>query len=80
MIVAVADTHTAVWYLFTNPKLSRTAREVMEEALRAGDQIGVSSISLAEMVYLAERGRIPSRAVRDLVHGLFETNGLNQPR
>jgi hypothetical protein len=27
MIAAVADTHTAVWYLFNNPKLSAGARE-----------------------------------------------------
>ena len=58
MIVAVADTHAAVWYLFKNPKLSTGARQAIEEAFHAGDQIGVSSISLAEMVYLSEKGRI----------------------
>lgn len=48
MIAAIADTHTAVWYLFNNPKLSARARQAIEEAFRAGEQIGVSSISLAE--------------------------------
>ena len=72
MIAAVADTHTAVWYLFNNPKLSAGARHAIEEAFLAGDQVGVSSISLAEMVYLAEKGRIPSTAVQDLIHGLFD--------
>jgi PIN domain nuclease of toxin-antitoxin system len=72
MIAAVADTHTAVWYLFNNPKLSAAARQAIEEAFRAGDQIGVSAISLAEMVYLAEKGRIPSTAVQDLIQGLFD--------
>jgi PIN domain nuclease of toxin-antitoxin system len=72
MIAAVADTYTAVWYLFNNPKLSAGARETIEEAFRAGDQIGVSSISLAEMVYLSEKGRIPSTAVQDLIHRLFD--------
>jgi len=70
MIAAVADTHTAVWYLFNNPKRSAEALRAIEEAFRAGDQIGVSSISLVEMVYLAE-GRIPSSAVQDLIHALL---------
>jgi PIN domain nuclease of toxin-antitoxin system len=72
MITAVADTHTAVWYLFNNPKLSARARQTIEEAFRAGDQVGVSSISLVEMVYLSEKGRIPSNAVQDLIHALLE--------
>jgi PIN domain nuclease of toxin-antitoxin system len=72
MIAAVADTHTAVWYLFNHPKLSAGARRAIEEAFRAGDQIGVSSISLVEMIYLTEKGRIPSTAVQDLVRGLFD--------
>jgi PIN domain nuclease of toxin-antitoxin system len=72
MIAAVADTHTAVWYLFNNPKLSAGARRAIEDAFRAGNQIGVSAISLAEMVYLCEKGRIPSTAVKDLIHCLFD--------
>jgi PIN domain nuclease of toxin-antitoxin system len=72
MITAVADTHTAVWYLFNNPRLSAGAREAIEGAFRAGDQIGVSSISLAEMVYLAEKNRIPSTAVQNLIDRLFD--------
>ena len=73
MIAAVADTHTAVWYLFNNPRLSAVTRRTIEEAFRAGDQIGVSSISLVEMVYLAEKGRIPSTAVEDLMRALLDS-------
>jgi PIN domain nuclease of toxin-antitoxin system len=73
VIAAIADTHPAVWYLFNNPKLSASARQAIEDALRVGDQIGVSSISLAEMVYLSEKGRIPSTAVRDLIHRFFDS-------
>lgn len=72
MIVVVADTHTAVWYLFNNLRLSAGARQEIEGAFRAGNQIEVSSISLAEMVYLAEKGRIPSSAVQDLIHSLSD--------
>jgi PIN domain nuclease of toxin-antitoxin system len=73
MITAAADTHTAVWYLFDNPRLSAGAREAMEGAFLAGDQSGVSSVSLAEMVYLAEKNRIPSTAVQTLIDRLFDT-------
>ena len=38
----------------------------------AGDQIGVSSISLAEMVYLAEKNRIPSTAIQNLIDRLLD--------
>jgi len=72
MIVAIADTHTVVWYLFRNPKLSAGARQAIEQAFRAGDQIGVSSISLAGMVYLSEKGHIPSTAVYDLIRHLLD--------
>jgi PIN domain nuclease of toxin-antitoxin system len=58
MIRAVADTHTVVWYLFGDPRLSDRARATIEDAAASGDQVAFSSITLAEIVYLAERGRI----------------------
>lgn len=58
MIRAVADTHTIVWYLYHDPRLSETARAAIEDAAASGEQIAFSSITLAEIVYLAERGRI----------------------
>ena len=70
MIVAVADTHVVVWYLFNNLKLSAVAKETVESAFRQGHQIGVSSISLVELVYLVEKGRIPETAFDLLVHNL----------
>ena len=60
MIRAVADTHAVIWYIFNDSRLSPVARAVLEQAASAGDQIGVSSISLAEMIYLLERNRIPA--------------------
>lgn len=72
MIAAVADTHTAVWYLFNNPKLSTNARQAIENAFRHGDGIGLSSISLIEMIYLGEKARIPINAVQTLVQSLLD--------
>lgn len=58
MIIAVADTHAAIWYLSYDPRMSRIAREFMENTARAGHQIGISGITLVEMIYLVEKGRI----------------------
>jgi len=66
MIVAIADTHAAIWYLFSDPRLGRAASAFIDAASANGDHIGVSAISLAEMVYLIEKGRIPAHALIDL--------------
>ena len=66
MIIAVADTHTAIWYLFSDPRLSKVASAFIDETIAAGDHIGVSAMSLAEMVYLVETNRIPANALNDL--------------
>ena len=58
MIRAVADTHAVIWYLYDDPRLSETARATIEAAAASGEQVAFSSITLAEIVYLAERGRI----------------------
>jgi PIN domain nuclease of toxin-antitoxin system len=66
VIAGVADTHAALWYLLGSPRLSAPAREFMDAAARAGDTIGLSAISLAEIVYLVEKNRIAESAYRDL--------------
>lgn len=66
MIAGVADTHTALWYLLRNPRLSAVARTFMDNAASAGDDIVVSPISLAEIVYLVEKGRLPASAYDEL--------------
>ena len=65
MIKAVADTHTVIWYIYADARLSRAALAMIETAAEAGDQVAVSSITLAEMVYLSERGRIRAEALGD---------------
>ncbi|HEY3228808.1 MAG TPA: type II toxin-antitoxin system VapC family toxin [Roseiflexaceae bacterium] len=57
-ILAIADTHAVIWYLYDDARLSTSARTMMDDAATSGDQIALSSISLAEMVYLIDKGRI----------------------
>lgn len=66
MIVAIADTHAVIWYLFSDPRLGKAASALIDNAIANGDHIGVSAITIAEMVYLTEKGRIPASAIYDL--------------
>ena len=66
MIVGVADTHTALWYLYKSPRLSVTARTFMDDAAARGHHIALSPISLAEIVYLVEKNRLSASAYEDL--------------
>jgi PIN domain nuclease of toxin-antitoxin system len=58
MIAAIADTHTVIWYLFSDERLGRAASALIESTIANGDHIGVSAISFAKMVYLIEKDRI----------------------
>ncbi len=65
MLHAIADTHAVIWYIFADNRLSITARTTIEEAAARGDQIAFSSITLAEIVYLIEKGRINTGTLID---------------
>lgn len=60
MIAGVADTHAALWYVLKNERLSQRTRLFMDDAAAAGNSIAVSSISLAEILYLTEKNRLPA--------------------
>jgi PIN domain nuclease of toxin-antitoxin system len=59
MSALVADTHALIWYVLNAPELSATARAAMEFASQEGKLIYVASISLVEITYLIEKGRLP---------------------
>jgi PIN domain nuclease of toxin-antitoxin system len=69
-IAAVADTHAVLWYIYAAPELSKTARTLIENSARNGEFIGVSAISLAEIVYLVEKGKVRKDAYRRLTAAL----------
>jgi PIN domain nuclease of toxin-antitoxin system len=66
MASVVADTHALVWYLSRPHELSAAASNALVGAAAAGDLIYVSAISLVELIYLVERGRI-ERAVLEAI-------------
>jgi len=72
MIAAVADTHTALWHLFDDARLSATAGAFIGKAAAARRKIAISSISLAEVVYLIEKNRLPASAYDELTQALAD--------
>jgi PIN domain nuclease of toxin-antitoxin system len=72
MIAGVADTHTAPWYLYGDSRLSKPAKTFIDDAAAAVKKIAVSAISLAEIVYLVERKRVPASAYHDLRSALSD--------
>lgn len=59
---AVVDTHAAVWYLLDSKKLPKAVYSLIDEAAASDTPTYVSAISLVEIAYLVERGRIASDA------------------
>lgn len=74
MIAAVADTHAAIWLLYGDPRLSPVAKEFFVKTAAQGRRIVLSPISLAEIVYLVEKGRLPPSAFDDLRENLADPN------
>jgi PIN domain nuclease of toxin-antitoxin system len=70
----VADTHVAVWYLLDDNRLSKAANSALDTATAAGDPIFVSAISLVELTYLVEKGRVPAAALQMLRSAMLDSN------
>ena len=66
----MADTHAALWYLFGDPRLSAPAKAFIDDAAASGRKIVLSVISLAEILYLIEKNRLPFSAYDKLRQAL----------
>ena len=73
-IQAVADTHALLWYLYNDPRLSATAGALMDSIDQRGDQIAITAITSAEMVYLIEKGKVPVTSFERVVTTLSQAN------
>ena len=67
MASVLADTHAAVWYFHHDARLSQPAVKAMNDAAAAGYPILIASISLVELTYLVENGRIAWEVRRRLI-------------
>jgi PIN domain nuclease of toxin-antitoxin system len=66
MKIVAADTHAAHWFLENDDRLTQTAAEVLDRAQR----ILLPSISLVEITYLIEKGRIHAAVLPRLLSEL----------
>ncbi len=75
-MLALLDTHALIWYLYDDPRLSKKARDMLEKAASSSDQIACSALTLAGILYLQEKERIPSETFNRLVEALETRNSL----
>ena len=54
----VTDTHSLLWYFTDDQRLSQKALKSFESTVKEG-QIIVPAVVLAEMLFIAKKGRIP---------------------
>ncbi len=62
----VVDTHIIVWYFLNSKQLSLQASEAIDLA----QTVYVPSISLVELIYLVEKGKLPQIALDRLIQAL----------
>ena len=76
MIQAVADTHTIIWYLFADLRLSSTAHNTIEKIATDGNKVGIASITLVEIVYLSEKNRISEKTLERLLNAIDKEDSV----
>jgi PIN domain nuclease of toxin-antitoxin system len=75
-MLAVADTHAVIWYVFDTQQLSDKANAVFERTLAEGDVIGVSSITIVELVYLTEKNKIHPDVLPEVLSRLNDPDSI----
>jgi len=72
MKAVLADTHTLVWYLGSAPYLTAAATAALDMATHTNAPIYVAAISVVEVIYLVEKGRLPPLALARLLDALAD--------
>lgn len=54
----LVDTHIVLWLAFEKERLSRKARNAIDDARQKGEGLAISEISLLELATLANKGRV----------------------
>jgi PIN domain nuclease of toxin-antitoxin system len=68
------DTHVVIRWLFEAGKLSRTQLRALESAVRRGEPVAISAISLLEIAVLASGGRPGLKVALDEVFQVLNSN------
>lgn len=71
---AVLDTHVAIWYLIDAKNLPDKVFSMIDAAAAGGVPTYISAVTLVEVVYLVERGRIVPNAFDRFAEELGKEN------
>ncbi|MEM9510902.1 MAG: type II toxin-antitoxin system VapC family toxin [Cyanobacteria bacterium P01_E01_bin.35] len=71
---AVTDTHALIWYLEDSPRLSVATNQLFDRCDCGEIIIYIPTICLVEIIYLQEKGRIPSQLKTQLDRELMLGN------
>ena len=71
----VADTHAIIWYLQQSKRLSGDAYAAFDRTASSGGCIYIASISIVEIHYLVEGGKLPEEALVRLDSALDRIDG-----
>jgi PIN domain nuclease of toxin-antitoxin system len=71
--VIVLDTHTLIWWVSDPGRVPAKARRLLDAAVKAGEKIAVSSISIWEVAMLVDRGRLTLTLALDVWIGQVES-------
>jgi PIN domain nuclease of toxin-antitoxin system len=63
----VADTHSILWHLFAPHRLGSSAKSAFSDCDAGTSLIYLPSVVIAEMIMVAEKGRLPGIAISQLL-------------
>lgn len=66
----VVDTHTAIWYFANSPEISALAEQTIDKAVVNGDRVILPTISIVEIIYLIDKGRLSQQNLNRLIQYL----------
>jgi predicted nucleic acid-binding protein len=71
----VVDTHALAWFLAEDKRLSPAALRVLSNAEKGDAQVLVPTLVLAELMYIAERQRVPV-TLQEALSRIEESHGF----
>lgn len=74
MTSVVADTHAFIWYILEPERLSQPALEALDRASSQGDAIFLSAISIVEICYLIDKGRLAETVLDRVITAIESEN------
>ncbi|MDQ3130438.1 MAG: type II toxin-antitoxin system VapC family toxin [Acidobacteriota bacterium] len=66
----VIDTHTAIWYFANSPEMSALATQTIDNTIAGGDAVILATISIVEIVYLIDKGKLTPQTLTRLMQYL----------